>query len=167
MASDKSHLNQSLHIFTARKRSLGQGNIFTRVCHSVHRGGGVSVWCHFLLRESLSRGSLSRGVSLREIPLPGDEQAVCILLECFLLTFDFTEYGRHIWSQSLSLFVHKILKSLKYGRLLWTNAWMNLYIFRSRKRSRAGNISLLGGICLKFLWFGRDTRGIQNKWREI
>ena len=25
-------------IFTARKRSLGQGNIFTPVCYSVHRG---------------------------------------------------------------------------------------------------------------------------------
>ena len=25
-------------IFTARKRSLGQGNIFAPVCHSVHRG---------------------------------------------------------------------------------------------------------------------------------
>ena len=25
-------------VITARKRSLGQGNIFTRVCHSVHRG---------------------------------------------------------------------------------------------------------------------------------
>ena len=27
------------YLFTARKRSLGQGNIFTPVCHSVHRGG--------------------------------------------------------------------------------------------------------------------------------
>ena len=27
------------HLVTARKRSLGQGNIFTPVCHSVHRGG--------------------------------------------------------------------------------------------------------------------------------
>ena len=26
-------------LVTARKRSLGQGNIFTPVCHSVHRGG--------------------------------------------------------------------------------------------------------------------------------
>ena len=26
-------------IITARKRSLGQGNISTPVCHSVHRGG--------------------------------------------------------------------------------------------------------------------------------
>ena len=26
-------------IFTARKRSLGQGYIFTGVCHSVNRGG--------------------------------------------------------------------------------------------------------------------------------
>ena len=25
-------------IFTARKRSLGQGNVFTPVCHSVHSG---------------------------------------------------------------------------------------------------------------------------------
>ena len=30
-------------IFNARKRSLGQGNVFTPVCHSVHRGeGGLS-----------------------------------------------------------------------------------------------------------------------------
>ena len=28
-------------IFTARKRSLGQGNVFTPVCHSVHGGRGV------------------------------------------------------------------------------------------------------------------------------
>ena len=27
-------------IFTARKGSLGQGNVFTPVCHSVHRGEG-------------------------------------------------------------------------------------------------------------------------------
>ena len=26
-------------IFTARKRSLGQGNMFAPVCHSVHMGG--------------------------------------------------------------------------------------------------------------------------------
>ena len=30
----------NLTIVTARKRNLGQGNIFTPVCHSVHRGGG-------------------------------------------------------------------------------------------------------------------------------
>ena len=30
---------QSMTVITARKRSLGQGNIFTPVCHSVHRGG--------------------------------------------------------------------------------------------------------------------------------
>ena len=27
-----------IRLVTARKRSLGQGNIFTPVCHSVHRG---------------------------------------------------------------------------------------------------------------------------------
>ena len=30
---------QKCSIITARKRSLEQGNIFTPVCHSVHRGG--------------------------------------------------------------------------------------------------------------------------------
>ena len=39
-------------IFTARKRSLGQGNVFTPVCHSAHGGtevgDGVYVWYHFL-----------------------------------------------------------------------------------------------------------------------
>ena len=28
-------------IVTARKRSLGQGNVFTRICHSVNRGRGL------------------------------------------------------------------------------------------------------------------------------
>ena len=28
------------HLITARKRSLGQGNVFRSVCHSVHRGRG-------------------------------------------------------------------------------------------------------------------------------
>ena len=31
-------------IVTARKRSLGQGNIFTPVCHSVHSGGMCGCW---------------------------------------------------------------------------------------------------------------------------
>ena len=54
-------------IFSACKRSLGQGNIFTGVCLSIV-GGGVSVRCHFLFREeskyrvgSLSEGSLCPG----------------------------------------------------------------------------------------------------------
>ena len=32
-------LQRPRSIFTARKRNLGQGNIFTLVCHSIHRGG--------------------------------------------------------------------------------------------------------------------------------
>ena len=38
---------QRARIFTARKRSLGQGNIFTPVCHSVH-GRGLVVSNHAL-----------------------------------------------------------------------------------------------------------------------
>ena len=36
---DKINLTWLYLTVTARKRSLGQGNIFTPVCHSVHRGG--------------------------------------------------------------------------------------------------------------------------------
>ena len=34
-------LMSSINVITARKRSLGQGNIFTPVCHSVQRGSCV------------------------------------------------------------------------------------------------------------------------------
>ena len=51
--------------FTARKQSLGQGNVFTCVCHSVHKGeGGVdfpaSITGH-MTRGSVSRGDLHLG----------------------------------------------------------------------------------------------------------
>ena len=36
----KMHANHFKRIITARKRSLGQGNVFTPVSHSVHRAGG-------------------------------------------------------------------------------------------------------------------------------
>ena len=53
-------------IFTARKRSLGQGNIFTSVCHSVHRARSPP--------------------PSRQIPRDSvNEQAVRILLECILV----------------------------------------------------------------------------------
>ena len=53
------HPNSLLHgpIFTARKRSLGQGNVFTPVCHSV-RGG----WLPSMHHWSHDRGSASGGV---------------------------------------------------------------------------------------------------------
>ena len=69
----------SVNVITARKRSLGQGNIFTNVCHSFcPRGRG---------------GSASRGVGLgRPTPNPHrtlqdtvNERAVRILLECILV----------------------------------------------------------------------------------
>ena len=62
-------------LITTRKRSLGQGNVFTRVCHSVHKGS-LTVWLPgpmFLLGGlrpggSLSGwGSLSRGISVEGI----------------------------------------------------------------------------------------------------
>ena len=95
-------------VFTARKRSLGQGSIFTkRVTPSVHRGGsapggglhggGPHVGDLHVgglhVRESLHPGGLHPGGG-GQTPqqILGDtvnEQVVCILLECILVLLIF------------------------------------------------------------------------------
>ena len=45
-------LSRSISIFTARKRSLGQGNIFAPVCHSVHRGSALR--CIYIRAKAMS-----------------------------------------------------------------------------------------------------------------
>ena len=50
-------------IITARKRGLGQGNVFTPVCHSVHEGeevcpGGGLCSGHLCLAQSVREGGL-------------------------------------------------------------------------------------------------------------
>ena len=65
-------------IVTARKRSLGQGNIFTPVCHSVHRGEvpGPGRGC-LVLRGAWSQegGLLWEGAWSWGVPGPG--RGVC------------------------------------------------------------------------------------------
>ena len=57
-------------IFTARKRSLGQGNIFTNVCHSVHGGGGCYdvTSCSVMDSTSLPAGQPPPTASPRTAP---------------------------------------------------------------------------------------------------
>ena len=43
------------YVFTTRKRSLGQGNVFTPVCHSVH--GGRGGWLPSMNHRSHHQGS--------------------------------------------------------------------------------------------------------------
>ena len=50
------------YVFTARKRSLGQGNIFTPVWHTVHGGGDAIPAC---LAEGSAGGCLGRGCAPR------------------------------------------------------------------------------------------------------
>ena len=84
-------------IFTARKWSLGQGNIFAPICHSVHRGGacfrgrsgpgggllpgGSDIRGALLLEGSGPRGGAWWRPPLRRVLL----RAVCILLECIFI----------------------------------------------------------------------------------
>ena len=60
-----------MSVTTARKRSLGQDNLFARVCHSVQGGRGVCI-------KVLGRTPLrTTGY--------GQQRAVRILLECILV----------------------------------------------------------------------------------
>ena len=65
-------------MITARKRSLGQGNIFAPVCHSVHGGGG-SAWAGTPPRQVHPPEQCMRGDT-------GNKPAVRILLECILIS---------------------------------------------------------------------------------
>ena len=53
----KNKTSSRSYIFTARKRSLGQGNVFTPVCHSINRGVGFPA-C--ITGHMTSGGSASR-----------------------------------------------------------------------------------------------------------
>ena len=71
-------------LMTARKRSLGQGNIFTPVCHSVHRG--CLVWGVPGPREGLVPGGYLVKGGVFGDPLGWLLLwAVLILLECILV----------------------------------------------------------------------------------
>ena len=57
---------------TARQRRLGQGNVFTPVCHSVHRGGGLHPGGLHLGGCLLLGGCLHLGGGLHPgVPHPG------------------------------------------------------------------------------------------------
>ena len=76
------HHNRHQPIITVRKRSLGQGNIFTPVCHSVHRGGMRG--CSWGGMHGCSRGGcmVAPGGDMRGFiwGVHGFIQGVCIVL---------------------------------------------------------------------------------------
>ena len=59
---DTENLNGMVGIFTARKRSLGQDNMFTGVCLSTGGGGGVWSW-----------GCLLQGALVQGVGVPGPD----------------------------------------------------------------------------------------------
>ena len=79
-------------IFTACKRSLGQGNVFTPMYHSIYRGGLHPGW-----GLHLGWGALHPGGGWVDPPIGyyGDavnERAARIILECILVKQEFFHY---------------------------------------------------------------------------
>ena len=86
-------------LFTARKRSLGQGNIFISVCQEFCSRGGVHG----------PRGVCSRGVHGGDPPRRLLLWAVRILLECILfsyilciMSFTLKRIIVHFWGKMLT-----------------------------------------------------------------
>ena len=82
---------QSLLILvTGRKRSLGQGNVFIPVCHSVHRGSGRHP------REDTPQEQTSPREQTPPAPMQcmlgdtGNKRVVRILMECILVGYSIT-----------------------------------------------------------------------------
>ena len=91
-----------MKIFTARKRSLGQGNIFTPVCHSVH-GGGHAWQGGMAGGHAWSGGVLGMGGMRGQGGMHG-ERGVCMAGECVWQRGHawqrgacMTKGGRHAW----------------------------------------------------------------------
>ena len=130
-------------ISTTRKRSLGQGYVFTPVCNSVH-GGGVSQ--HAMVRRCLPlvqgmSASRSRGPPGQtllpwadSLPLRWPlKRAVRILLECILVvwylkanetgTVTNAHPGRLSCSQSTFLLIYKVDNIWIFVLLTLRRAW--------------------------------------------
>ena len=127
---------------TERIRSMDQGNVFTQVCHSVHRGGGVEgVWCRGVdaCLGCLPGECLPEGVSVEEVctllPRWLLLRTVRILLECILvlqcqrektvLTIDYTDILIQIDNLALLFVTKRIL-------LAFSRSMSNIQISRRR-----------------------------------
>ena len=88
-------------IFTARKRSLGQGNIFTPVCHSVHGGGHAWLWgcvCGFWGVCMVARGRECMVARGRACMVVGGGMSGC-LGGCIVAGGHVWLAGGHAWLQ--------------------------------------------------------------------
>ena len=85
-------------IFTARKRNLGEGNVFTAVCHSVHRGAGGGGSAQPPDAEPLDADTVNK-------------RAVRILLKCILVLLYIDKVCKKMFSRTLYFFEY-----LRYTR---------------------------------------------------
>ena len=122
--------------FTARKRSLGQSNVFTRVCHSVQRRVSVQRG-RGSCPGGLCRGGLCRGDPPRRETHPyGKELAVRILLECILVGI----ISSFMLIQELAFAIlQNITNTASAGSAKW--AWLRLGLQQLRQDSPSQSIA--------------------------
>ena len=158
-------LSNKPQFITARKRSLGQGNIFAPVCHSVHRGGGLvpggpgGVW---------SGGVWSRRGAWWRPPGRLLLRSVRILLECILVYIK----GRPLLSTILGMFKPGKISFRSFSNINDGLKKFNLERFvNSRPRNAKLNlsdISLLLSDCFSEILHTYETdirlREVLEKW---
>ena len=129
--------------------SLGQGNVFTRVCHSVHRGEGVSV-------RGTETPPGQRPSNGQRTPLYSKERAVCILLECILVDLEHQrqclchiwsiEVATHFWSNSFGL-LRIFSNFISYKSLVTPQYWLTASLNGTLQRIYVCKSSNCAGNC--------------------
>ena len=121
------------HFITARKRSLGQGNVFTPVCHSAHRGrrGRPPIGRP---PQAYPANADPPGV-VQTPPHTVNKRAVRILLECILCDLIvFVPRSSTMREYCISAFMLSILVTHYNIRIDYLH---NKYALRERKRKVA------------------------------
>ena len=121
-------------LITARKRSLGQGNVFTPVCHSVHKERGslfqYESQVTWLGRSFCPEDSLCPRGSLSGRPPYGQQWSLRVLLVCIL-----------VWRlESVTFYTTDLLttqcpqfRSLSYWNYLWEILFLVNFTFEHLK----------------------------------
>ena len=143
-------LNITCNIITARKRSLEQGNVFTPVCHSVHKGGG---WLPSMHYRSHDQGVCIQGVGQTPPPCMGycrirsTSGRYASYWNAFLLAMLITISLEMAFEKSLPM-------SLKYLYVSFEMSLKSSFILKQKGKQRRLDLIAVSPSCVfKLEWF--------------
>ena len=151
-------------IITARKRSLGQGNVFTAVCHSVHREG-VSLTETPLNRDHQDRSHWT------ETPLDRDPPTVMIgrhtlYWSVFLFGKFFAEHRMKMWGLDVgATLIPPMLQDL-YSSFFYEHTTLAIIPYNGPNRNVLLQTHLLFVTIYGLMWSSFHIRWHWSIWKS-